>query len=119
MKFLATSVVALALLAFAGCTLSYKRSTFDDGFYFPSENVSKIVKGKTTGDEIVQLFGGPLSKNDILENTEQWRYTYTTGVEVKESGLLTDEERSTRRHKTLVILLKNGIVTDFTYTEGH
>ena len=99
--------------------MSYQRKTFDDGFDFPSENVSKIVKGKTTGDGIVQLFGGPLSKNEILENTEQWRYTYSTGVEVRESGFLTDEERSTRWNKTLVIQLKNGIVTGYTYTESH
>jgi outer membrane protein assembly factor BamE (lipoprotein component of BamABCDE complex) len=118
MKTITLSVVALVLLAVAGCTLAYHRKTFDDGFDFPSEKVNKIVKGKTTGDEIIQMFGGPLGKSEILENEEQWRYFYSTGIEVKESGFLTDEERSTRRRKTLVILLKNGVVTNFTYTEG-
>lgn len=99
--------------------MAYHRKTFDDGFDFPSENVNKIIKGKTTGDEIIKMFGGPLEKDEILENVEQWRYFYLTGVEIKENGLLTDEEQSTRWHKMLVILLKDGVVTDFTYTEGH
>jgi outer membrane protein assembly factor BamE (lipoprotein component of BamABCDE complex) len=119
MKLIKTSVVSFALLAIAGCTLAYHRSTITGGFDFPGGNVSMIVKGKTTGDEIIQMFGGPLSKNDILENEEQWRYSYSTGIEIRESGFLTDEEHSTHWHKTLVILFKNGIVTDFTYTEGH
>ena len=119
MKHLTLSFIAFILLAVAGCTLAYHRKTFDDGFDFPGENVSKIIKGKTTGDEIIQMFGGPLAKTEIPENKEQWRYFYTTGVEIKESSFLTDEEHSTRRQKTLVILLRNGIVIDYIYTEGH
>ena len=119
MKPITLSVAAFILLAIAGCSLAYHRRTFDDGFDFPGEYADKIIKGKTTGDEIIKMFGGPLSKTEIPENKEQWRYFYKTGVEIKESGFLTDEEHSTRWHKTLVILLKNGIVIDYTYTEGH
>lgn len=119
MKHLTLSVVAFALLTIAGCALAYHRSTFNDGFDFPSENVNKIIKGKTTGDEIIQMFGGPLAKNEVSENEEQWKYSYSTGIEIKESGFLTDEEQSTSQHKALFILIKNGIVTDFTYIEGN
>jgi hypothetical protein len=112
-------VTAFVLLEVAGCSLAYHRKTFNDGFDFPSENVDLIVKGKTTGDEIIEMFGGPLQKKDISENQEQWRYFYSTGIEIKESGFLTVEEHSARWHKTLVIVFKNGIVTNFIYSEGH
>ena len=107
------------LLAVAGCSLSYHRQTFNDGFDFPSENVSGIVIGKTTGDELVELFGGPLAKNDISETEEVWRYSYSTGLTTEIGGFFSDEVQSTRRYKMLVINLKNGTVTNFTYTEGH
>jgi len=119
MKFATLSVVAVVMLAVAGCSLAYHRKTFNDGFDFPSENVGLIVKGKTTGDEIIEMFGGPLQKSDISEDAEQWRYFYSTGIEIKESVFLTDETQSSRWHKTLVIVLKHGIVTNFIYTEGH
>ncbi|HTN94699.1 MAG TPA: hypothetical protein VMJ33_08970 [Gallionella sp.] len=113
------SVVFLVMLAVGGCSLSYYRKTFNDGFDFPSENVSRIVKGKTTGDEIIEMFGGPLAKNDLPETIEVWRYSYSTGVRIEEGGFFSDDVESTRQYKTLVITLKNGTVTDFTYTEGH
>ena len=119
MKFATLSVVTVVMLAIAGCSLAYQRKTFNDGFDFPDENVDLIVKGKTTGDEIIEMFGGPLQKSAVSENEEHWRYFYSAGLEIKESGFLTDEMQSSRRHKTLVIVLKHGIVTDFTYTEGH
>jgi hypothetical protein len=119
MKLTTISVVAIVMLAIAGCSLSYHRKTFNDGFDFPSEYVGEIVKGKTTGDEIISMFGGPLQKNDISDNEEQWRYYYMTGIEINENGFLTDEQHSSRWSKTLVIVLKNGIVTNFIYSEGH
>jgi hypothetical protein len=118
MKHITSYVVAFVVLSVVGCSLSYQRKTFDEGFYFFSENVNKIILGKTTGDEIIDLFGGPLAKIEIMQNEEQWRYYYSTGIEIRESGFLTDEVQSTRWHKTLVIRFKNGIVTGFIYTEG-
>jgi outer membrane protein assembly factor BamE (lipoprotein component of BamABCDE complex) len=119
MKLATLSVVAFVMLAMAGCSLGYHRKTFNDGFDFPNENVDLIVNGKTTGDEIIEMFGGPLQKIEVSESEEHWRYFYSTGFEIKESGFLTDETQSSRWHKTLVIVLKHGVVTNFTYTEGH
>jgi outer membrane protein assembly factor BamE (lipoprotein component of BamABCDE complex) len=118
MKLATLSVVAVVVLAIAGCSLAYHRKTYNDGFDFPGENADLIVKGKTTGDEIIEMFGGPLQKIDVSEDEEHWRYFYSTGIEIEESGFLTDEMQSSRRNKTLVIVLKHGIVTDFTYTES-
>jgi hypothetical protein len=119
MKNLTFSVAVIILLAVVGCTLAFHLSTYNDGFDFPSENVNKIMKGETTGDELIRLFGGPLAKIEISENEEEWKYSSSTGTEIVENGFLTDEEQSTGQHKTLDIMLKNGTVTDFTFTESH
>jgi hypothetical protein len=119
MKLATLFVVSVVMLAVAGCSLTYHRKTFNDGFDFPSENVALIVKGKTTGDDIIGMFGGPLQKSDVSENEEHWRYYYSTGIVIYESGFLSDETQSSRWHKTLIIVLKHGVVTDFTYSEGH
>ena len=119
MKPLTLFVAAFILLSADGCTLSYHRTTYNDGFDFPSENVNKIVKGITTSDELVELFGGPLVKSEVSEDEEIWRYSSTTGMKIEETGFLTDEVQSTRQHKTLDIRLKKGTVTDFSYSEGN
>ena len=109
------AVLALVSLAATSCGLSYYRLSLVDGIDFPDWNVSKIVKKKTTGDEVVRLFGQPLSKYELLDNVEMWGYSYTTRFELKENGLLTDEAQFREYHKALYIRLENGIVTDFNY----
>ena len=119
MKHLSLSAIAFILLAAQGCALSYHRTAYSDGFDFPSENINKIVKGITTSDELVELFGGPLVKSEVSEDEEIWRYSSITGIKTEQTGFLTDEVQSTRQHKMLDIRLKNGTVTDFSYTEGN
>ena len=102
-----------------GCALSFNRETTNDGFDFPSANVSRIVRNKTTADELVQLFGGPLEKTELPDNSEEWKYYYSTGYELKEQGFLTDYEKSEHHSRTLYLQLTNGVVKDYTYREGH
>jgi hypothetical protein len=118
MKHSTLSVVAFVLLVLAGCTFGFHRSSHNDGFDFPSENVSRIIIGKTTDDELIQMFGGPLAKYEVSENEERWKYSYSTGTEIEEQVFLTDTVQSTSHQKTLDILLKNGTVTNFTYAES-
>jgi hypothetical protein len=118
MKYLALPVVAFTLLAVVGCAFSFSNSTYNDGFDFPSEDVSKIMIGQTTCDELIKMFGGPLSKYEVSEDEEQWMYSYSTGNKFEISGFLTDKAQSTSQHKSLYIRLKNGIITSFSYTES-
>ena len=97
---------------------SFKHTVYSDGFDFPSENVSKIVTGKTTGKELIQLFGGPYEKYEISEDEEQWVYFYSTGTKFVIKSLLTDRDQSTGRHKALSVRLKNGTITSFSYSES-
>jgi hypothetical protein len=117
MKYLSLSVASFILLAVVGCASSFSESTTNNGFDFPSENVKKIIKGKTTGNELIQMFGGPLFKWDVSEDEEHWMYSYTTGNKFEVKGFLTDKVQSTSQHKSLFIFLKNGIITNFNYTE--
>jgi hypothetical protein len=118
MKLLTLSAAAFVLLAVVGCAFSFGNSTYNDGFDFPSENVKKIMIGKTTSNELIQMFGGPLSKYDVSENEEQWTYSYSTGNKYEVRGFLTDKAQSTSRRKTLSIRLKNGTVANISYTES-
>ena len=117
MKHLTLSVVAFVLLAVFGCTFAFRHSDYNNGFNFPSENVNKIKKGKTTANELIQMFGGPLTRFEVSENEEVWNYSYSTGIQIVEKSFLTDTTQATGQHRRLNILLKNGTVTDFSYTE--
>lgn len=97
---------------------SFKHTTYEDGFDFPSENVIKIVIGKTTGKELIQMFGGPFEKYEISDDEEQWIYFYSSGTKFVVKSLLTDKVESTGRHKTLSIRLKNGTTSNFSYSES-
>jgi outer membrane protein assembly factor BamE (lipoprotein component of BamABCDE complex) len=118
MKHFKSSVVALLLLAAAGCSMSYRNETYDIGFDFPSENVSKIVDGKTTADDLIHLFGGPYAKHGDSENEEVWRYYYATSHSYKENDILANEITSFHQNKTLLIRLKNGVVIHHSYSVG-
>jgi hypothetical protein len=118
MKYFMLSVAAFILLAVAGCMSSFKHTVYSDGFDFPSENVKKIVVEKTTGKELMQMFGGPFEKYEISDDEEQWIYFYSTGTKFTVKSLLTDKVQSTGQHKTLSARLKKGIVTNFSYSES-
>ena len=119
MKHPSRPVIFFMLMLTAGCTLAFDHNIYNDGFDFPSENVKRITKGKTTTDDLVRLFGGPLSKRDVSEDEEIWGYSYSSGVKIIENGLFTDSIQDTHHRKTLNIHIKNGTVVDFTYTESN
>lgn len=113
MKRLALAVVAVISLAVIGCATS----SYSVGKDFPSENVSKIVRGKTTSNELIGMFDEPFSKTVLSESEEKWIYTYSSGTASAQSYVFTTKVQTTGQHKTLDVLLKNGIVTNFTYTD--
>lgn len=118
MKYLMLSVAAFILLAVTGCMSTFKHTVYSDGFDFPIENVNRIVTGKTTGKELIQMFGGPFEKYEISEDEEQWVYFYSTGTKFVVNSLLTNKVESTGQHKTLSVRLKNGTITNFSYSES-
>lgn len=106
------SIIAIAFLA--ACA----SSTFTQGREFSTENVSQIVKGKTTEADIAQLFGAPFSKTVKEDGTEIWLYTYTVGESTAHVYLFYASTHTTGTQKTLNVTLAKGVVTTFSYTEG-
>ena len=113
MKNLVLVAVVVVSFVVAGCATS----SYSVGKDFPSENVSKIVRGKTTSIDLIRLFGEPFSKTVISGNEEKWLYTYSSGTASAQSYVFTTKVQTTGQHKTLDVLLKNGTVTNFTYND--
>lgn len=114
MKNLFLATIVAASLIIVGCATS----SYSVGKNFASENVSKIVKGKTTKVELISLFGQPFSKSVISSSGEKWVYTYSAGTASAQSYLVTTKVETTGTQRILDILIENGIVTNYTYTEG-
>lgn len=108
------AVVVVSLVVF-GCIQILPPSSM--GRDFPGENVSKIVRGKTTDKDLIQMFGEPLSKTVISETENNWIYTYASGTATVVRRLTSVETKYKGNAKTLDILLKNGVVTNFTFTD--
>ena len=111
-------VLLIALLLVATSLSGCATGGYSIGRDFNSAAVSQIVKGKTTKDDVVRMFGEPFSKQVASENEEKWMYVYDAGVVKAQSYVFTTVAQVTGQKKTLDILLRNGIVINYTYLEG-
>jgi outer membrane protein assembly factor BamE (lipoprotein component of BamABCDE complex) len=60
--------------------------TTTTGKDFDSSKVKQIVKGRTTAEEIVAMFGTPYTKQPDADDGEKWVYFYSTST-TKSSGM--------------------------------
>lgn len=75
-KFLAGIVVAaLAVFLFTGCVT--KRGSLGIKDISVHEIDEKMKKGKTTQNDVVQLYGNPTKKSLDNNGNEQWEYAYS------------------------------------------
>lgn len=93
-------------------------SEFRYGRDFPTEHVGRVVKGRTTAAEMRQWFGEPFSKAPLSATEERWLYTHAAGTARAQSFIVGAAVQSSSRHKTLDVLLRDGVVTNYTFTEG-
>ncbi|MEW8509044.1 MAG: hypothetical protein AB2598_20350 [Candidatus Thiodiazotropha sp.] len=114
MKTIISLCVAYLFLIMTACATS----NYSVGNDFPSNNVSKIEKGKTTTMELIRLFGDPFSKTVISSTSEKWIYTYSAGTATAQSYLVKTKVEAKGIQKTLDILIENGVVSNYTFTEG-
>jgi outer membrane protein assembly factor BamE (lipoprotein component of BamABCDE complex) len=114
-KAIRLQIAALVLcLGIWGCATAESTGGRD----FDSSQVSQIVKGKTTSDEILKMFGTPNEKQPEMEDAERWSYYYVTATNHVHNVFVFKEE-ITGYKKTLNILLNNDkIVVNFTLDEG-
>lgn len=113
-KLLLIVVSAFALVSLQGCATS----NYSYGLDFNSENIKSIVKGVTTTTELEQLVGMPFSKTLINETDEKWLYIYSNGTSKAQSYVFTMDVETTGRQKMLDVLVRKGVVLNYTYTSG-
>ena len=111
MKFRLISIISLIILSLSGCAT---KQSYSVGRDYSSENISQIIKGKTTSDEMIKFFGEPFTKTVISDTEEKWNYMYMTG----RVDLLSTSWRTKGMKKTLDVLITKGVVANFVYNEG-
>lgn len=112
MKTLVTVIFVLFFLS--GCV----SSNYAVGNDFNSLNVEQIEKGKTTSEELVTLIGQPYTKAVLSQSDEKWVYMYSTGTTKATSYIVSMDVKTTGTQKILDVLITDGIVVNFTFTEG-
>lgn len=106
-------VAALFASFLSGCTYS---NSYESGSQISAENVSSIVKGKTTEAELVSMFGQPISKGVVSDNETKWIYTHNAVSASAQA--FTMKTTSNAEITTLDILLRDGVVVNYAYTKS-
>lgn len=114
MKFSLIVMVSLAVLSLSGCATS----SYSVGKNFASENVAQIIKGKTTSEELLVLLGEPYTKTVLSASDEKWIYMHSEGTTKAQSYIVSMDVKTTGTQKMLDVLISNGVVANFAYTEG-
>ncbi|MDR7119766.1 hypothetical protein [Rheinheimera soli] len=102
------------ILLLTGCATS----TYKTGNEFASENVAKIEKGVTTDSQLVLLIGQPFMKTVISETEQKWIYSHTVANAKATNYVFSMQVESTGITKMLDVLLKDGVVVNYAYTES-
>ena len=104
--------VVFGIMVLTGCTYT---NSYDTGTKISSENVNKIVKGKTTEAELIAMFGQPFSKSVVSENEMKWIYAHNSVSASAQA--FTMKTTSSSEMTTLDILLKDGVVVNYAFTK--
>ncbi len=111
------SLLAVTSLSVSGCAMS---TTY--GQKIEADMVSKIVKGKTTKDEILSWFGQPMQSIMMPDGGRTMYFVYykrSAGDVFKEYGqVMTGKHKSKGANNLSVVTDKDGIVTDFEHAAG-
>lgn len=109
--------LTVGLLFATGC--AHSRVT-EMGTRFNTENVSKIVKGKTTESEAIALLGTPAQRTVTTDGGVVLHYQHMvtdTHVNTGFAGLGRSSSNQTKS-SSVVVTLKGGIVREVTSTTG-
>ncbi|MFM2479952.1 outer membrane protein assembly factor BamE [Celerinatantimonas sp. YJH-8] len=99
------------MMALSGCSSLHLNETLA-GSAFPDRQVQQIQRHYTTESDIIQLFGQPYITTSAGNNYQRWTYYYQQQPN-RESWLGRNFGKSYQ--KTLIIVLKNGIVERYRY----
>jgi outer membrane protein assembly factor BamE (lipoprotein component of BamABCDE complex) len=106
---------ALALcLVFCSCTTVKSTSGRD----FDSSKVSQVVKGKTTSNEILEMFGRPSYKQPEMDDAERWSYSFVTTTNVVKDLLVPHSDITGYKKSLNILFNKDKVVVNYTMDEG-
>lgn len=112
---LITLGLACALAFLVGCA----SADFSFGKDFDSSRVSAIAKGKTSAQELLQIIGqAPHQKSILGDGSEVWVWSHAVGESKATSVIITTSVKTTMTGKTLTVKLRDGVVENFSYSEG-
>lgn len=114
-RFLLFNLIIVLMIGFIGCAFT---NNFSHGRDFDTTKVKEIIKGKATQQEVLNIFGAPFIKTVVSANEEKWMYTYYSGQACAQSYVVTVKSEVTGTMKTLDILFKDSIVSNYSYNEG-
>ena len=114
-------IIVLVSLFLASCASSIQGTKVD------SAQVNQIQKGKTTEAEVIKMFGKPFQVT-TTGSQKNLLYTYmeTSGsvgfkgilLSILTLGTYSPPVNATTESNSLNVTIENGIVRDFTYSEG-
>ena len=114
-------IIALVSVFLASCASSIHGTKVD------SAQVNQIQKGKTTETEVIRMFGKP-DEVTTTGNQRNLLYTYmkTSGsvgfkgivIFILTLGIYPPSVNATTESNSLNVTIENGLVRDFTYSEG-
>jgi hypothetical protein len=103
-------VIAVALVGCASRTITA-------GHEFDVAKINNIQKGITTSDELAGLLGQPLTKSAQSDGEVLWNYSWKKGTATTTQGSDGPVVTSQGDRKTLEVLIKNGLVENYTYKD--
>ena len=114
-KLLSIFALTLVTIFVQGCATTEHASGRD----FDGSKVTAIVKGSTTSAELEKLLGPPFSKKLINDADTKWMYYHSTGKTKVSFYAVTTKIDNSVQHKFLDVLIRNGVVFDYAYTQGN
>jgi hypothetical protein len=111
-------LLSILFVSFAlfGCATAHSTAGRD----FDTYKVNQIVKGQTTSDDIVAMFGTPQSKQPKDADTVMWVYSYAEATAHAQAGFFGSREvETTGTKKVLYVLIgPDNKVVNYTLDQG-
>ncbi|APG52679.1 TPA: outer membrane protein assembly factor BamE [Providencia alcalifaciens] len=117
-KLFLAGLVGLTVSLMAGCASSGNHSIKNE----TQESIdSKLVKGKTTKEEVKLIFGKPSATTFSSETGEQWIYTLAN-TQIKGTTLIPFyglfDGGSDTQVKQLIVIFKDGVVDKYMLSDS-
>jgi hypothetical protein len=110
--------ISIVAAMFAVMILSCATKHYSVGKDFDETLIPYIEKNITTQDVLLAMFGEPYVKSILSEQEQKWLYHYESGSLKSQSFVLTTKVKTIwGRKKVLKVLLRDGIVVDYTFTK--